>query len=300
MIPSWASDDHPIVQREVALWKKRSRRWAWVWIIFLLLPLLCSGLCGLSMTPLLIESDSLAGWLFSIGAILSVTVWMLHSFLMFGLWLLSSIGTSTVIARERETQNWSLLRITPLNIAEIVHAKVVGVVRWLSLPLAFAVFLRIAMSGLLFIVALLIIFSVTVGVGAAAPQLQAALVVMSLAACVVIAIYFIVELAATVLYNCSIGLLSSVLARTSANAIAIMFVLHFGISFFLIAPIQQVVILAVSVLSLRWVSDANPLTQMITPFITIGSSIVINLAIQFGLGVIAYALAVSQAKNITE
>ena len=219
---------------------------------------------------------------------------------MFGIWLLSSIGTSTVIARERETQNWSLLRITTLNIPEIVHAKVIGVLRWLSLPLALAVLLRIAMSCLLFIVAFLLIFSVTVGVGTAAPQLQAVLVVASLAACMFIAIYFIIELAAAMLYNCSIGLLSSVLARTSANAIAIMFVLHFGISFFLVAPIQQVAILAVSVLSLRWVSDANPLTQMITPFITIGSSIVINLAIQFGIGVIAYALAVSQAKKITE
>ena len=297
MIPAWASNDHPIVQRETALWKKRSRQWSWVWILFLLLPLMCSGLCGLSMTPALIASDSAAEWLFSIGAILGVTVWMLHGFLMFGIWLLSSIGTSTVIDRERETQNWSLLRITTLNIPEIVHAKVIGVLRWLSLPLALAVLLRIAMSCLLFIVAFLLIFSVTVGVGTAAPQLQAVLVVASLAACMFIAIYFIIELAAAMLYNCSIGLLSSVLARTSANAIAIMFVLHFGISFFLVAPIQQVAILAVSVLSLRWVSDANPLTQMITPFITIGSSIVINLAIQFGIGVIAYALAVSQAKK---
>ncbi|MEK7807942.1 MAG: hypothetical protein AAB571_02645 [Chloroflexota bacterium] len=300
MLPSWASNDHPIVQRETALWKKRSRQWSWVWIIFLLLPLMCSGLCGLSMTPILIEANSAGEWLFSIGAILSVTLWMLHGFLMFGIWLLSSIGTSTVIARERETQNWSLLRITTLNIPEIVHAKVIGVLRWLSLPLALAVVLRIAMSGLLFIVAILIIFSATVGVGATAPQLQAVLVVASLAACVIIAIYFIIELAAAMLYNCSIGLLSSVLARTSANAIAIMFVLHFGISFFLIAPIQQVVILAVSVFSLRWVSEANPVTQMITPFITIGSSIIINLAIQIGIGVIAYALAVHQAKRIDE
>jgi len=252
------------------------------------------------MTPILIEANSAGEWLFSIGAILSVTLWMLHGFLMFGIWLLSSIGTSTVIARERETQNWSLLRITTLNIPEIVHAKVIGVLRWLSLPLALAVVLRIAMSGLLFIVAILIIFSATVGVGATAPQLQAVLVLASLAACVIIAIYFIIELAAAMLYNCSIGLLSSVLARTSANAIAIMFVLHFGISFFLIAPIQQVVILAVSVFSLQWVSTANPVTQMITPFITIGSSIIINLAIQIGVGVIAYALAVDQAKRIAD
>lgn len=251
------------------------------------------------MTPLLIEANSTGGWLFSIAAIFSVTLWMLHGFLMFGIWLLSSIGASTVIARERETQNWSLLRITTLNIPEIVHAKVVGVLRWLSLPLALAVVLRIAMVSLLFIVALLVIFSAAIRT-TITPQLQAALAVASLAASVIIAIYFIIELAATILYNCSIGLLSSVLARTSANAIAIMFVLHFGISFFLIAPIQQVVILAVSVFSLRWVSEANPLTQMITPFVSFGSSIMINLAIQIGIGVIAYALAVDQAKRIAD
>ena len=300
MIPSWASNDHPIVQRETALWKKRSRQWAWVWIIFLLLPLMCSGLCSLSMTPLLIEANSAGGWLFSIAAILSVTLWMLHGFLMFGIWLLSSIGASTVIARERETQNWSLLRITTLNIPEIVHAKVVGVLRWLSLPLALAVVLRIAMVSLMFIVAILVIFSVTIRTATITPQLQAALVVASLAACIIIAIYFIIELAAAILYNCSIGLLSSVLARTSANAIAIMFVLHFGISFFLIAPIQQVVILTISILSLQWVSELNPLSQMITPFVSFGSSIIINLAIQIGVGVIAYALAVDQAKRIAD
>jgi len=300
MIPSWASNDHPIVQREAALWKKRSRQWSWVWIIFLLLPLMCSGLCGLSMTPILIEANSAGGWLFSVAAILSVTLWMLHGFLMFGIWLLSSIGTSTVIARERETQNWSLLRITTLNIPEIVHAKVVGVLRWLSLPLALAVVLRIAMVSLLFIVAIIVIFSVAIRTTTITPQLQAALAVASLAACVIIAIYFIIELAATVLYNCSIGLLSSVLARTSANAIAIMFVLQFGITFFLIVPIQQVVVLTISILSLHWVSELNPLTQIIMPFVSFGSSIIINLAIQIGVGVIAYALAVDQAKRIDE
>lgn len=300
MIPSWASNDHPIVQRETALWKKRSRQWSWVWIIFLLLPLMCSGLCGLSMTPILIEANSAGEWLISIGAILGVTLWMLHGFLMFGIWLLSSIGTSTVIARERETQNWSLLRITTLNIPEIVHAKVIGVLRWLRWPLALAILLRIAMVSFLFIVAIIVVLSAAIRTAAITPQLQVALALASFAAYLIIVIYFIIELAAAMLYNCSIGLLSSVLARTSANAIAIMFVLHFGIGFFLIAPIQQVVILAVSVFSLRWVSEANPVTQMITPFITIGSSIIINLAIQIGIGVIAYALAVSQAQKVAE
>ena len=299
MIPSWASNDHPIVQRETALWKRRSRRWTWVWIIFLLLPLTCSGMCGLSMTLMLMEANSVSEWLVAGGAIIGVTVWMLHGFLMFGIWLLSSIGASTLIARERETQNWSLLRITTLNIAEIVHAKVVGVLRWLTLPLAAAVILRIAMVGLLLIAAVMIIFFAA-GAAAITPQLQTTLALGSAAASLIVAIYFIVDLAATMLYNCSIGLLSSVFARTSANAIAVMFVLHFGINFFVIVPAQQMVVVAISLLSLRWMSDTNPLSQTIMPFVIFGSSILINLAMQIGIGIIAYLLAVYQAKKIDD
>jgi len=299
MIPSWASNDHPIVQRETALWKKRSRRWTWVWIIFLLLPLMCSGICGLSMTPLLAEANSAGEWLVAGGAIIGVTLWMLHGFLMFGIWLLSSIGTSTVIARERETQNWSLLRITPLNIAEIIHAKVVGVLRWLTLPLALAVILRIVMVAILFIAAIVVIFF-AVGAASLTPQLQTTLALGSVVASLIVAVYLIVELAAVMLYNCSIGLLSSVLARTSANAIAIMFILHFGINFFVIVPAQQMTVVALSLFSLQWMSDTNPLSQAIMPFISFGSSILINLAMQIGIGITAYVLAVHQAQKIND
>ncbi len=299
MIPSWTSNDHPIVQRETALWKKRSQRWAWVWIVFLLLPLMCSGLCGLSMTPLLAEANSAGEWIVAGGAIIGMTLWTLHGFLMFGIWLLSSIGASTVIARERETQNWSLLRITTLNIAEIVHAKVVGVLRWLTLPLALAVILRIVMVGMMLVVAIVVIFFAA-GVAALTPQLQTTLALGSVVASVIVALYLIVELAAVMLYNCSIGLLSSVFARTSANAIAIMFVLHFGISFFVIAPAQQIVVVAISILSLQWMSDTNPLSQTIMPFVSFGSSILISLVMQLGIGITAYVLAVYQAKKIDD
>jgi len=251
------------------------------------------------MTPLLAEANSAGEWLVAGGAIIGVTLWMLHGFLMFGIWLLSSIGTSTVIARERETQNWSLLRITPLNIAEIIHAKVVGVLRWLTLPLALAVILRIVMVAILFIAAIVVIFF-AVGAASLTPQLQTTLALGSVVASLIVAVYLIVELAAVMLYNCSIGLLSSVLARTSANAIAIMFILHFGINFFVIVPAQQMTVVALSLFSLQWMSDTNPLSQAIMPFISFGSSILINLAMQIGIGITAYVLAVHQAQKIND
>ncbi len=125
------------------------------------------------------------------------------------------------IARERETQNWELLRLTPFDVREIMAAKVAAVVYWLRWPIALVLVLR-----LLGVVAGLADVSSSIGV----PGFLAGMLFL---------IIFCGELIVSVLYNCAVGLLASAFARTTAAANAVVYPLHFGLLLFIFIPVLR-------------------------------------------------------------
>lgn len=303
MLPAWASKKHPIVEREIALWQKRSRPWRWAWALVFVIPLLCSSMCGLSTFIAAVDSpnaDKLIGSIIALITTISVALWILHGFMMFAIWILSSIGTSTVIAHERETQNWSLLRITPLKIHEVVTAKIVGVLRWLILPISFTFILRLLMTAIGWIIAIALFYAASRGVNTLTPEIKIGITLGSVPVVFIALVYFTLDLIASIIYNCSIGLLASSFSRTSATAVAITLILNFVSSFFVMAPAQQVVYMITSIASLQFITSSNAAAQFVFPLASVVVSLIVNLVMQIGISLFAYFLAVNQAQHITD
>jgi len=163
-LPTWAKSNHPVVRRELNLWRRTLKRWRWLFIPLLFLPCACSALCSLTGLPLAMEASSpllglglFLGWgafmTFSFGS--GIVTWIVTTF--------ASISSATIIARERETQNWAMLRLTTLSIPEIIYAKLAAIGRLLFWPVVIMLGVQIAMLSLLGLIAI-----IGVNVGAAA------------------------------------------------------------------------------------------------------------------------------------
>ncbi len=150
---------------------------------------------------------------------LTFGLWGWGGFLSMWLGVLATSRAMSLIARERETQNWELLRLTAFDVREIMAAKVAAVLYWLRWPIALVLVLR-----LLSVVAGLADVSSSIGVSGL------------IAGMLFIAI-FCFELIVSILYNCAVGLLASAFSRTIAAANAVVYPLHFSLLLFIFVPV---------------------------------------------------------------
>jgi hypothetical protein len=215
-LPKWATSGHPIFQRELKIWRKN--RWQ-IWLPFFVFPAGCIGfywITSRSLTRYLSTSDllgTLSGWLFGLQ-------------ILFGAWLSICIifRTIAIVAHERETQMWPLLRATSLSIAEIVSAKIAATLQTLRWPITVTLLTRAA----------------TVVLALIANYDQAGLAGLFLGA--LFTLIFCAELLISVIYNCAVGVTASALSADSAKANGLAYLLHFGLSLFIFLPVVYPVV----------------------------------------------------------
>ena len=205
---AWASPAHPVVRRELLLWRKATRQ---LWISFLFFPLCCSS------SFVLTSRDPASDF----RPALTFGLWGWGGFLSMWLGVLVTSRAMTLIAHERETRNWELLRLTAFDMREIMAAKVAAVVYWLRWPIALVLVLRL------------------LGVAAGLADVGSSIGAPGLIAGMLFLIIFCSELIISVLYNCAVGLLASAFSRTIAAANAVVYPLHFGLLLFIFAPVLR-------------------------------------------------------------
>ncbi len=299
-LPAWAAADHPIVRREATLWRRVFKRWGWAGIPLLLLPCACSAMCALGTLPTMFDPD-MPWW----GA-LAFLIWIavIAIWITGGLWgwilsVIASLGSATLVARERETQNWELLRITVLSVPEIIGAKVTALLRFLLWPIALTLALELAGVGIIVLTAIgLIIAGGIYDPGDFTPGLQLVLGVATLGGAGPVILYLVAALLISLIYNCAIGLLTSTFSRTSGSAVALSFVVHFAINLFIFLPLQQAFSIYVQFLG----GVLALVTQQPVLFIILGLLIpfVLPILIEAVIALVAFYLSVSRAQKINE
>jgi hypothetical protein len=253
-LPAWVRPTHPIVRNEVRHWA-HSRGWRVVryllWggsLTFFLVPAGCALLFGVfsRFTTSPAETILALGGVFTIGlAVISALAHWLNS-------LSASVLGATLIARERESQTWPLLRLTSLTSVDIAGGKLMALLYTLAWPLYLVTGLRLLafLSGL---ATVLLAFAAS---GLTLPGLRAlfspvfeelqltpdqwlaGLIIAIIGLLLALAAWFI-EPFFGVLYNGLLGLTVSTLARSSGAAIVLVFAAHFGLVLGLYWPAQQ-------------------------------------------------------------
>ncbi len=303
-LPGWASPNHPLARRELGLWQKASRKWRWLSIPLLLFPLCCVGACGLTMIPMAVADNSPAAWLFTILLPFMIGLWSFHGLATFALSLFLTIGAATLIARERETRNWQLLRLTTLSLPEIVGAKTVSLFYWLRWPILGLFVLRLVVTilsvgGLAAVIYLLLAVDPTF---VAPPELQLNLGLGLGASAIISTAFFLLELLISVLYNCVVGLTASSFMRTSASAVGVAFAAHLILALFVFAPAQQIVSVFLGIISINLMprfldSSFGPL---ILPLAAGVISYLVNVLLEMGVVVAGIFISLQQAQRLTE
>lgn len=304
-LPSWASPSHPVAHRELILWQKAGRRWRWLWIPFLLFPLCCAAACGLTLVPQAIAENSPAAWLFSIVLPLLIALWSLHGFATWGLSLFATVGAATLVARERETRNWSLLCITALGVREIIGAKIAALLYWLRWPILAVLALRLISiaTGVAGLVGIFYLIPVLDPYTVIPPEVQVGLTLGIGGAGLVGAALFVIEFFISVFYNCVIGLTASSFLRTSASAVGIAFVAHLILTLFVFAPVQQIIGLATSLIGVALVPTNSPdvsFLPLILPFLSGLLTYLANVALEIGVIVVGLVVSVERVKRLAE
>lgn len=299
-LPAWAALDHPIVRRETLFWRRTVRRWRWVAIPLAILPCACGGMFALMSVPLALEAPS-PGWAIAIvtGWVTLTLVWITNGLLGWALGTFVSIGAALMVAREREVHNWGLLRLTAIPIHEIIAAKAAALARLIFWP---------AVANLGLGVLSLVLTGSAMGAGVMLlgtsvpadfpPEVQISAIAMVLGALPVISAYTVIAMMIGLLYNCAVGLFTSTLTRTTANAVILSFAVHFGIYLLIFVPVQQLGSIAVQMLG----GALTLATQSPVSFLVLvpAVSFVLPIVLQVAIGATAYVLALNQAQRIAE
>lgn len=278
------------------MWQKRSGRWRWLFIPFLFLPLCCTAVCGLSLLPAALNDNSPGALAVVGGLTLIVGLWSLHSFATWGVNLITTVAAATVIARERETLNWPLLRVTTLAPQEILGAKIAALLAWLRWPIAALLIARVAAVLATAVgAAVLVLFAPRLDPEVTA-SMQVALWMFTALGAAFMTAFLIVELAASLLYNCAIGLLSSAVSRSSATAVAVTFVLNLVLVLFVFAPAQQAATIGLAALS----NAPLPLSGFVFPISAGLAGFFLPLFLESALAAVALMIVVDQTKRLVE
>jgi hypothetical protein len=296
-LPYWATPSHPIARRELIVWRKGGLSLWWLWIIFLLPPL--CGALGLffSLLSAVFSFNSASAfnevpaefWAGITGGTLLTALWGMQAFLGWGLGLFVVIGSAGVIARERESQNWPLLRLTSFDVPDIVSAKMVAILRGLIRPLMALLILRV-LSVVGTVVFVYILAAVTRNNDG--QQLQA----ITVNAILFLPFFLLTALSGT-LYTSALSTLVSSIVRTPAVALAMSFVTLLLLWLFAFLPIQYVAYTIIDRLAQAllpyWVSS-----QILIPIIIAGFAL--PAVMQIGVAALALGLSFERAGRLEE
>jgi hypothetical protein len=294
-LPRWASLDHPVVKRELSVWRHLSPRWEtmWnnIWFMFLFLPMFGSVLCGLAIW--------IGAWVYGAQAVVPflAALWLLQLLPSWGIKVFASLGAALSIVREREQANWILMRITPLSVTHIVSAKVAGVIHWMSEPLIIILIMRgiaaIATSAL--VVSLTQSPAISTSSFGIAFRFQPSLWMGGVVLSILIFTFSFIEIASSLLYNCGVGIMASALARNSTTAVVINFTLQLILWLFIFLPLQRFIA--------PWIAellDTFYQAQVIDVVTPILLSLMIPIAAEVWLAFTAFRIALGRAENLIE
>jgi len=299
-LPAWARADHPVARRESAVWQKIYKRWGWLLILIVLLPCGCSALCSLTALPASFSADTpVTALLIFLGWTLFVGVWVTSGLWSWVLGVFAGIGGAIMVARERETLNWSLLKLTTLSVREILAAKLTALVRLMFWP-------NIAILGLETIGITVIVVGGLVGVyigGQVAASdfplaFQVGLVMLLVGIWPLAVGYFAISNVSNMIYNSAVGLLTSTFTRTTGNAVALTFVVSLGLALLVFIPIQQFIGIFLQLFGgLLTLNEQSPVAFIVFSSV---ASFILPLVIQIGLTILLLIWAVYQTERIVE
>lgn len=297
-LPLWATSAHPITRREMTLWRKAGLSLWWLWIIFLLPPL-CGALSLLfSVFSAAVSFGSTTSlnafppefWTGMIGGTALAALWGMQAFLGWGIGIFAVIGSAGVIARERESQNWPLLRLTAFDVPDIISAKIAAVLRGLVRPVLAVLILRgLSVVGTVSFAYLLAAINHT---GNNDQQLQT----ITLNAVLFLPCFLLTVVTGT-FYTCAISTFVSSIVRTPAVALAMSFLALLLAWLFIFLPVQYTVYnvmdQVIQAVLPYWVNS-----QILLPAIIAG--FVIPAMMQIGLAAIALGLSFERARRLEE
>jgi hypothetical protein len=191
-----------------------------------------------------------------VGGTFVFTAWGLSTLVTWLLGLVAGILASTVIARERETQAWAFLRLTPLTTADILFGKYAALLHRLAGGLNLMALVRVlAVLGGVVTLALSAVTSrvtlaqVREAFAALLPFVRGEgwLFTISGVAAAGGLLSWLLEPYFVALYNGAVGLAASTFARTRGSAVLLLFAAHFILGLAVYAPVQQLLSLAMVV-----------------------------------------------------
>jgi len=317
--PAWATTQNPVFRYETGRWRRsRFRRYvqptAWsaalfFFLFFVCLPATCAGLVAVapSSSGAPASSSRLSDFL-SAAVLFLLASGGLSALANTLMGLVSSALAATLIARDRETQTWPLLRLTTLTPGQIVGGKLAAffyilkssmhlVALWRALTIASALGV-----GILFVLTSPDLQSVLDGLRAAVPP-EAGLTLAGVGLIGLMAVaYWLIEPYFTVAYSGAVGLAVSTFARTRRWAIALVFITEFALALALYWPVQQVAALLPFVV-VTFLSQINPAGNVDLTILTlpmIGLQYVVVVLLQAGVLTVCLATAVYRAGQLTD
>ncbi len=307
-LPAWTHPRHPVVRGETRHWQ-RSRVWRAVryvvWggsLLFLAGPVACTLLVSL-LVPFnsAAEAVLVAGGTFTFGlAVVSAMAGALTG-------LLAGLLGATLIARERECQSWTFLRLTTLSSLEIVGGKFIALLYSLAYPLHFVVGLRglTLLCGALTVVLAVAVSGLSwadlaqlVGLGTTIPMSGFNWLALQLSLLLGVPVgvaAWLFEPYFSAVYNGAVGLAASALARSRGAGIVLTVATHFVLGLGLYGPAQQV--LTFGMVGLLRYSDA---LIGLLPFLTIVVPIILYSALQGVVLVACLLFALFRAEHLSE
>jgi hypothetical protein len=299
-LPAWARADHPVARRESAVWQKIYKKWGWLLILIVLLPCGCSALCSLTALPAAFTVDTpTTALLVFLGWTLFVGVWVTSGLWAWVLGVFAGIGGSIMVARERESLNWSLLKITTLSVREILAAKLAALVRLMFWPSVAILGLETTGITLMVVGSLVGVYIAGQVAGSDLPlTFQIGLAMLLIGIWPIAVLYFVISNLSNLVYNSAVGLLTSTFTRTTGNAVALTFVVSLGLALLVFIPIQQVIGIVLQLFGgLLTLNNQSPVAFFAFSSV---ASFVLPLVIQIGLTALLLVWAVYQTERIVE
>lgn len=290
-LPAWARADHPVARRETSIWRILYKRWGWLAILLGLLPCGCSALCSLSALPASLSADTpVIGILIFLAWSVFLGVWITSGLWSWVLGTFAGIGGAIMVARERESQNWGLLRLTTLSIREILAAKLAALARLMSWPIA-------AILGLQTLGLTLMVLGGLAGiviVGRTDPSdvnlpVQIELAVLLAGMWPLGIAYLAVSCLVNLAYNSALGLATSSFSRTTGNAVALTFVMSFVINLIVFIPLQQLIGIGTQLVggALTMVTQSPAAFFILTTLAAFILPVLIQIGLTIGLMIVA-------------
>ncbi len=316
--PAWATTQNPVFRYETGRWRRsRFRRYvqpaAWsvalfLFLIFVCLPAACAGLLTVtSSSSGLPVSDSRLSDFLSAAVLFLLASGALSALANALMGLAASALAATLIARDRETQTWPLLRLTTLTPGQIVGGKFAAfldilknsmhlVALWRALTVAAALG-----AGVLFILTMPDVQSALADLRSAVPAEAGLTLAGGVLVGLMAAAYWLVEPYFTVVYNGAVGLAVSTFARTRRWAIALVFITQFTLGLALYWPVQQMVaILPFALLTLLDLFPAVNIDPAVVTLPMIGLQYVVVVALQAGVLAACLATALYRAERLSD